>query len=164
MNRKQEQEQEQETREGAHDPQQHINKPAAQTHGEPKSDLIAQLLRDRLATKLTEDELTSLVSEVTMLAKETTSHSASVPEKPLKYKWEIERALRATDRHVRPRDHERRERVFRDRSPLGVMTFDDLSDGLMYGGLNPVSSTLTSTRISTAVHRSRNPWLDRYFS
>lgn len=146
-------------------PQQSPGKPAqpqssatSQPHGS-KSDLVAELLRDKLATKLTEDELTSLIREVTMLQKQPQSMEDRVNNLKssvdyIEYKCrEIERALRATDRHVRPRDREHRERVFRDRSPLGInrsplgisdlwsrrgftsLAFGDLSDGLVYGGI-----------------------------
>ena len=101
-----------------------------------QSDVVAELLRDRLATKLTEDELTSLINEVAMLSQSGEEDRVSRLKSSvdyIEYKCrEIERALRATDRHVRPRDRDRRERVFRDRSPIGVMAFGSLSDGLMY--------------------------------
>lgn len=119
-------------------------KPTAQ----PSQPRVAELLRDRLATKLTEDELTSLINEVcTAGAKDRSGEEDRISRLKssidyIEYKCrEIERALRATDRHVRPRDR------FRDRSPIGVMAFGGISDGLMYG-LNPVSST-------RAIHRSR---------
>jgi len=132
----------------------------------PISELIANLLRTRLASKLPESEITSLISEPKAIVEkkdQTPKNQATCPSEPqieqqvsklkgsidyIEYKCrEIERSLRANDRHVR---HERRERVFRDRSPLG---------------LRPVSSSLTVTRSPTALIRhSHNPWFDSYFS
>lgn len=87
----------------------------------------ADLLRDRLANKLTEDELTNLIKEINTVS-ETHKSSQSGEDRLdrlkssvdyIEYKCrDIERALRATDRHVRQRERERRERVYRDRSPL----------------------------------------------
>lgn len=130
---------------GTQDPQQRLKMSAAQWPA--SSDLVADLLRDRLATKLTEDELTSLIKDV---------REASEPKKQseedrisrlkssidyIEYKCrKIEKSLRATDRHGRPRDRERRERVFRD------------SLGIPFGGLFPV----TSTRFGPTLLRSRN--------
>lgn len=162
--------------EGPQKPLQSLDKPVAQPHVS-ESDLVAELLRDRLATKLTEEELTSLIREITTVSKEASTSTSGTPEAQkrssqsgeedrvsrlkssieyIEHKCrEIERVLRATDRHVRTR-----ERAFRDRSPLGVM--GGFSDDLMYG--HPLSTTLITTRVRPAVHRSRNPWLNSYFS
>ena len=160
--------------EGVHDCQPRVS----------ESDLVAELLRDRLGTKLTEDELTSIIREVTMLRTvgdivATSTNAAgkagsSTPEAQkhtsqpdedrvsmlkssinyIEYKCrEIERALRATDRHMR------RERIFRDRSPLCPP-----SKCHPRCGLNQASTTHTSTRVGPDVHCSRKPWSDSYFS
>ena len=131
--------------------------------GPPISDLIADLLRDRLASKLPESELSTLISDTKEIVEKSTQPKADTvkgtegggpPEAQtepqvdklknsidyIEYKCrEIERSLRASDRHVRPR--ERRDRIFRDRSPLGI-SFDD---SLMYGGRRPATSSLTIT-------------------
>lgn len=146
-----------------------------QEQGPPISDLIADLLRDRLAAKLPKSELTTLISDTKEIVEKSTQPKADTakgtegvgpPEAQtepqvdklknsidyIEYKCrEIERSLRASDRHVRPR--ERRDRIFRDRSPLGI-SFDDSP---MYGGLRPATSSITVTR-------SHNPWFDSYFS
>jgi hypothetical protein len=105
-------------------PQQH----ATQT---PKSDLVANLLRDRLATKLSEDELTTLIKEVMLASSQERMQAFPSGENIYKLKSsidyieykcaQIERTLRAADRRMRLR----RGRYFRDRSPL--MSFGDLS-------------------------------------
>jgi hypothetical protein len=144
-------------------PQQSPSIPAVQPQ-----ELVAELLRDRLATKLTEDELTSLISEVGVLTSGNQKSPVAAPEDwadrlksridYIEYKCrDIEKTLRATDRHVKREAREREERILRDRSPLRGMVF---GDGLMYGGLNPIG-TITST-ITTRT--TRNPWLDSYFS
>ena len=135
---------------------------------------LADLLRDRLATKLTEDELTSLINEVGVLAARKDGADrvkSSIDYIEFKCR-EIEKALRDTNRHVKREAREHKERVFRDRSPLRV-------DGLMYGGhinyfktpdsLNPVTNTpvtntLTSITTTRAGTTSRNSLLDSYFS
>ena len=151
---------------------------------QPQQSAVADLLRDRLAAKLTEDELTSLISEVGVLThkkspEEQRPQLGEAGEERVKNTldyietkcWAIERALRSADRHMRRGPREREERVrdrsrsplrFRERSPLRGIVF---GEGLMYGGLNPVTSTLTSTITTTrAGANSRNPWLDSYFS
>lgn len=122
---------------------------------------VADLLRDRLALKLTEVDLDALIEEVSMVMQDPPSHSTDKVDKLrnsidyIDYKCRaIERSLRASDRHVRSR----RER-FRDRSrsPLGGIT--------SFGGvgLDPMSSSLTHTRAAIGMH-PRNPWFDSYFS
>lgn len=150
----------------------------SQEQGALISELIANLLRDRLASKLPESVLTSLISETKEIVKtnqthvskvsNTASSSAQASEAQadprisklkdsidyIEYKCrEIERTLRTSDRHVR---RPSRERVFRDRSPLGM--FGDL-----YGDPRPVRSSLTITRSPTAsIGRSHNPWFDNF--
>lgn len=131
----------------------------SQEQGSLISGLIANLLRDRLASKLPESDLTTLISETKEIVDkinqtqkstkaassslETQLEAQSVPQinklkdsiDYIEHKCrEIERSLRESDRHVRPR--ERRERVFRDRSPLGIPT--------------------------VFTRRSHNPWFDSY--
>ncbi len=141
---------------------------------------VQHLLRDRLATKLTEDELNSLISEVGVLwARKDGADRVKSSIDYIEYKCrEIEKALRDTDRHVKREAREHKERVFRDRSPLRTNGL------LMYGGLNPVTSTpvtntpvtntpvtntpvtntLTSITTTRADTTSRNSLLDSYFS
>jgi hypothetical protein len=146
---------------------------------EPISEIIANLLCSRLTSKLPKSELTSLISETKEIVEkkdQTPINKAACPSEPqieqqvnklknsvdyIEYKCrEIERSLRASGRHVRL---ERRERVFRDRSPLGIFCGEDRP---MYRGLRPVSSSLAVTRSLTApIRRSHhNPWFDNYFS
>lgn len=139
----------------------------SQEQGPPISDLITDLLRDRLASKLPESELTTLISDTKEIVKKSTQPKAETakgteavgPPKTqtesqvnklknsidyIEYKCrEIERSLRASDRHMRPR--ERRDRIFRDRSSLG---FDDSP---MYGGIRPATNSLTITRSPVAL-------------
>lgn len=149
-----------------------------QEQGPPIGDLIADLLRDRLASKLPESELTTLISDTKEIVEKTTQPKADTAKGTeeaqtesqvdklkssidyIEYKCrEIERSLRASDRHVRPR--ERRDRIFRDRSPLGI-SFDDSP---MYGGLRPATRPLTITRSPAALIRhSHIPRFDSYFS
>jgi hypothetical protein len=81
----------------------------------PISELIANLLRARLASKLPESELTSLISETKELAEKKDKNKGSCPSEIeqanklkssidyIEYKCrEIERFLRASDRHMRP--------------------------------------------------------------
>lgn len=150
-----------------------------QEQGPPISDLIADLLRDRLAAKLPESELTTLISDTKKIVEKSTQPKADTaktegvgpPEAQIdepqvdklknsidyiEYKCrEIERFLRASDRHMRSRERH----IFRDGSPLGI-SFDDSP---MYGGLRPATSSLTITRSPAALIR-HNPWFDSYFS
>jgi hypothetical protein len=111
---------------------------------------VAELLRARLAPKLTESDLVSLTEEVVNIIK-TQSEDKPLEDKVDKLKnsidyidykcREIERSLRASDRHVKPR-----ERLFRDRSrsPLRGAS----------------SMFAVHARTPTAIH----PWFDSYFS
>lgn len=155
------------TGEGVLKPQQSPSIPVVQPQ-RLVAERLADLLRNRLATKLPEDELSSLIREVGVLTSGNPLPQSGDGADRLKssidyieYKCrEIEKSLRATDRHVKREAREREERILRDRSPLRGMAF---GDGLMYGGLNPLS-TITSTITTTRAGTTRNPWLDSYFS
>ncbi len=101
--------------------------------------VVADLLRTRLASKLTEQELTDLIKDITTITIPNDTNTSNTPQdaaigKPLEklknsdvYKCqEIERSLRSCgDRHVRPRcdRHVRPRRSFRDRSPhIGLLS------------------------------------------
>jgi len=231
------------------------------TIGTKGNDLVAALLRNRLATKLPKDELAILIEEVNAVYTSDDNAQKQAAEGHMdrvkssidyiEHKCkEIERSLRASDRHVKPRNC---RELFRDRSPLGPlaterpeaarrrawppsprlrserpsvpndltelrsagggaarsqggaelgstegMSDDEIDntehpitqrndlwgrrqaarpplaklsfgnlDGLMYGGLNPISSTLTSSvRSPGGVNMTgdRSPCLDSYFS
>jgi hypothetical protein len=142
---------------------------------------VAELLRTRLALKLTESDLASLIGDVVNTVIKATATTTSedkcaedkcaedkcVEDKLNKLKdyidykcREIERSL--SDHHVRPRERDRRERMFRDRSRS---PFPLRGTSAMFGGLalNPVSSPLIYTRTPAAFF-SRNPLFDSYFS
>ena len=210
------------------------------TIGTKGNDLVAALLRNRLATKLPKDELAILIEEVNAVYTSDDNAQKQAAEGHMdrvkssidyiEHKCKkIERSLRASDRHVKPRNC---RELFRDRSPLGPlaterpeaarrrawppsprlrserpsvpndltegMSDDEIDntehpitqrndlwgrrqaarpplaklsfgnlDGLMYGGLNPISSTLTSSvRSPGGVNMTgdRSPCLDSYFS
>jgi hypothetical protein len=141
------------------------------------SELVANLLRAKLASKLPESELTTLISETKEVVekkeqipkKEATNETVGLSESQIdshvnklkssidyiEYKCrEIERSLRTSDRHVR------QGRVFRDRSPLGMFFAEDFS---IHGDLHPMRRSVT--RSPTAPSRcSHNSWFDSYFS
>lgn len=80
----------------------------SQEQGSPIGELIANLLRDRLASKLPESDLNKLISETKEIVKTSRISKLKDSIDYIEYKCrEIERSLR----HVRPP----RERVFRDR-------------------------------------------------
>ncbi len=130
--------------------------------------VVADLLRTRLASKLTEQELTDLIKDITTITIPNDTNTSNTPQdaaigKPLEklknsveyieYKCqEIERSLRSCgDRHVRPRcdRHVRPRRSFRDRSP---------HIGLLSSGEYP----LLNTARMTIVRRASNPLFDSY--
>jgi len=76
--------------------------------------MIADLLRSRLACKLTEADLTTLINEIIALINDDRVDKLKSSLDYIAYKCgQIEKSLRASDRRLRPsRD------FFRDRSPL----------------------------------------------
>ena len=114
----------------------------------PISELVANLLRTRLASKLPESEITSLISETKEIVEK--KNQATCPSEP-----QIEQQVSKLKGIIDYIEHKCREL---ERSHVRHRRE-------IYRCLRPVSSSLTVTRSPTVLfRRSHNPWFDIYFS